>query len=92
MFFHHEILRYTILGKSTCVGMKLIKILDCDAIHFVKGASVTFSEELLKSNPILSKFADIIEGLGELPGEYKIQLKMDAIPIVYPPHRLPVAL
>ena len=93
MFFHHEILHYTYTGKEyTCVGMKLIKILDCDAIHSVKGALVTSSKELLKSDPILSKFADIFEGLGELPGEYKIQHKMDAIPIVNPLCRLPVAL
>ena len=81
-----------ILGKSTCIGMKLIKILDCDTIHSFKEATLAYSTEQLKSDPILSKFADIFEGLGELPGEYKIQLKPDAIPIVNPPRRLPVAL
>ena len=81
-----------ILGKSTCVGMKLIKIIDCDAIHSVKEAAVTLTTEQLKKDPVLRKFGDIFEGLGELPGEYKIQLKSDAIPIINPPRRLPVAL
>ena len=81
-----------ILGKSTCIGMKLIKILDCDTIHSFKEATITSSTEQLKSDPILSKFADTFEGLGELPGEYKIQLNPDAIPVVNPPCRLPVAL
>ena len=48
--------------------MKLIKILHCDAIHSVKEATVTSSKEQLKSDPILSKFADIFEGLGKLDG------------------------
>ena len=81
-----------ILGKSTCIGMKLIKILDCDTIHSCKEATIASSTEQFKSDPILSKFADTFEGLGELPGEYKIQLNPDAIPVVNPPRRLPIAL
>ena len=66
------------------MGMKLIKILDCNTIHSFKEATLASSTEQLKNNSILSKFTDTFEGLGELPGEYKIQLKPDAIPIVNP--------
>ena len=40
----------------------------------------------------MSQYTDVFDGLGELPGEYTIQIKPDAMPIVNPPRRLPVAL
>ena len=34
----------------------------------------------------------MFNGLGELPGEYTIQVKSDTVPVVNPPRRLPVSL
>ena len=85
-----------ILGKSSCIGMHLVKILDCDTVHSFKettdNATNFPNTNHIWSDPILSKYTDIFEGLGELPGEYKIQLNSDMIPVVNPPRRLPVAL
>ena len=44
------------------------------------------------SDPVLSQYTDVFDGLGELPGENTIQIKPDAMPVVNPPCGLPVAL
>ena len=77
-----------ILGKSSSIGMKLVKILDCDNVHLVN--SDTPKSRL--SDPILSQYDDVFSGLGELPGEYTIQIRPNSVPIVNPPRRLPVSL
>ena len=85
-----------ILGKSTCIGMRLIKFLDCDVIHTVTEATHRASDlpsiEQTLSGPVLSQYTDVFDGLGELPGEYTIQIKPNTMPVVNPPCRLPVAL
>ena len=85
-----------ILGKSTCIGMKLVKILDCDSIHSVTTATPKTSDspstKQILSDSILSQYADLFDGLGELTEEYTIQIKPDVIPVINPPRRLPVAL
>ena len=43
-------------------------------------------------NPILRQYHDVFSGLGELPGEYTIQAKANSVPVINPPHRLPVSL
>ena len=50
-----------ILGRDSCVGMKLIKILDSDSIHKV----VELSElpEIVSQDPVLSLYADVFSGL-----------------------------
>ena len=82
-----------ILGKSSSVGMKLVQILDCDNIHLIN------TQTLMPRNPpevlsdhILCQYCDVFNGLGELPGEYTIRVKPDAVPVVNPPRRLPVSL
>ena len=44
------------------------------------------------SDPILCQFEDVFNGLGELPGEYVIQIKPNSVPVVNQPRRLPVSL
>ena len=36
------------------------------------------------SDPVLSQYTDVFDGLGELPGENTIQIKPDAMPVVNP--------
>ena len=74
-----------ILGKDACVGMGLVKILDCDSINMVKEASIL-------GDSVLKQYADVFDGLGELPGEYTLRLHPDIAPVVHPPRKLPVAL
>ena len=41
---------------------------------------------------VLKDYTQAFMGLGSIPGECKIHLKPDAIPVVYPPRKIPVAL
>ena len=82
-----------ILGKNSSIGMKLVQILDCDNIHSVNTQTEgpRNPPEVL-SDPILCQYCDVFKGLGEIPGEYSIQVKPDTVPVVNPPRRLPVSL
>ena len=76
-----------ILGRASCLGMNLIKIIDSDTIHSVETtAQNLFLDEVLKS------FRDVFECTGTLPGEYNIQTNNDIAPVVHPPRRLPITL
>lgn len=68
-----------ILGRYACVEMNLIK----------RVMSVQRSD--IKSNIYLD-YKDVFEGIGCLPGEYNIQLRDDAIPVVHAPRKLPFAI
>ena len=41
---------------------------------------------------MIKEYSDVFEGLGTFPGVHKIHLKPDAVPVVHPPRRIPVAL
>ena len=83
-----------ILGKSSSIGMKLVKILDCDIVHSVNSDTLISRDSQVNrlGDPILSQYLDVFNGLGELPGEYTIQIRPNWVPIVNPPRRLPVSL
>lgn len=66
-----------ILCKNSCEELKLIKII----------LSVDCA-----SSGLLHDFKDVFEGVGCLPGEYEIQLKDNAHPVIHPPRKLPIAL
>ena len=72
-----------ILGRHSCLGMKLIRILDSDAIHTVVKQSTTPKELFL--DKVLKNFRDVFNGIGELTGEYTIHTKTDVLPVVHPP-------
>ena len=55
-----------ILGRDSCVGMKLIRILDSDTIHKVVVQSSL--PEIVSQDQVLSQYADVFNGLGELCG------------------------
>ena len=78
-----------ILGKDACIGMQLIKILDCDAIHKVaENATAEISVEAKEAlnNYVLRNYSDVFEGLGQISGDYEIQTNLDVLPSVQPPH------
>ena len=79
-----------ILGKGNCVGMKLVKILDFDTVHSVDTETTINTNDVpstkyILSDPILHQYTDVFNGLGELLGEYTIQIKPDVVPGVNPP-------
>lgn len=48
--------------------------------------------ETRQSDDLLSEFADVFEGIGEFPGECKIHIDPNAVPVVYPPRKIPFTL
>ncbi len=46
----------------------------------------------LNSDQIFDKYAKCFEGIGRISEPYHIKLQPDAIPVVQPPRKLPVAL
>ena len=72
-----------ILSLNTSIALGIVTLADCDVL------SLTISPE---SNTILEEYKDVFEGLGELPGEYKIITDERVKPKVHPPRRVPVAV
>lgn len=68
-----------ILSKYSCEELQLLK-------------RVFSVSELSSDRNILDDFNDVFEGIGCLPGAYKIQLKEKVEPVIHPPRKLPVAL
>ncbi|XP_045182664.2 uncharacterized protein K02A2.6-like [Mercenaria mercenaria] len=69
-----------LLGLKTCISMNLIMI------------NVDNLDMALNKEDVLSRYPDIFQGIGQLPGECEIHLKQDAIPVIHPPRRVPVAV
>ena len=72
-----------ILSLNTSIAFGIVLLQDCDVL------SLTISS---RSNAILEEFKDVFEGLGELPGDYKIITDETVKPKVHPPRRVPIAL
>ena len=53
---------------------------------------LTVTETCLDKDKWLQEFHDVFEGLGEMPGEYHIELKAGATPVIHLPRRIPLSL
>ena len=78
-----------ILGLKSCLDLQLIKL-----VYSVNHADTTGACDSpgLNRASILSEYADVFDGLGLIPGECKIHLDPNAIPVVHPPRRVPIAI
>lgn len=61
-----------ILGLRTCLEMDLIKLV------------LSVQTDTRQSDDLLSEFADVFEGIGEFPGQCKIHIDPNAVPVVSP--------
>ena len=50
------------------------------------------SDRPLTKQDLLTKYSDVFEGIGQLPGECDIHLRPDASPVIHPPRRVPLAI
>lgn len=55
-------------------------------VKVVKEGQITNVENLYQ------EYNDVFEGIGQLEGEYKLQLDPNAVPVVHPPRRFPVVI
>ena len=73
-----------LIGGKTSLDMGLVK--RCYAMN------VDPSEPIPSYNSIIQEYKDVFEGLGCLSGEYNVQLKENAKPVVHPPRKIPFAI
>lgn len=69
-----------ILGLKASLEMDLIKLV------------LSVQTDTRQSDDLLSEFADVFEGIGEFPGKCKIHIDLAAVPVVYPPRKIPFTL
>lgn len=67
-----------VLGLKACLDFELIKLI----------LSVHSSPE----TSVMDEFADVFTGIGLFPGECTIHINPNAVPVVHPPRRVPLAL
>ena len=72
-----------VLSLNTSIMLGIVTLADCDVLSLAISPT---------SNTILEEYKDVFEGLGELPGEYKITTDESVKPKVHPPRRVPVAV
>lgn len=80
-----------LLGLKSSVELGLIKLVYTVAPD-QSGPIPSGYNTLMTSSDITSEFKDVFYGIGLFPGECDIHLKPDAVPVVYPPRKVPVAL
>ena len=64
-----------VLSLQSCINLGLVKLRDCEIL------AITATQV----DGILEEYQDIFEGLGELPGEYRIITDDSVQPKVHPP-------
>lgn len=74
------------------LGLEAIKQLGLVKRVHVVGEDKTLNTESSEQCEIAQEFAEVFEGIGCLPVTYKIQLKEDAVPVIHPARKIPVAL
>jgi len=73
--------QYSLLSMSTCLDMGLLSV--SEVVH------LTQADDL---EPLLSEYEDVFTGLGELPGEYKIELNKDCRSVQVRPRKIPLTM
>ncbi|XP_052820412.1 uncharacterized protein K02A2.6-like [Mya arenaria] len=79
-----------ILGLQTCLRMNLINLVL--AMNSSTPSKDNVNHTPLTKDKVLSKYADVFEGIGQLPGECEIHLHKNVLPVVHPPRKVPVAI
>ena len=67
-----------ILGLSACTGLNLIHL--------------AFNVDIAHSSTLIEQYDHLFHGIGLFPGYCDIKIKEDAIPVIHPPRRIPLAL
>lgn len=73
--------QHSLLSMTTCLDMELL--------HLSETAHLTSTDEL---DPMLSEYEDVFGGLGQLPGEYRIELSEEVHPIQVRPRKVPLTM
>lgn len=71
-----------ILGRDSCSELNVIKLV----------LSVSSNSEHTTESKIFRDYFDVFEGVGCMPGQYKIEINKNIKPVVHAPRKLPLAL
>jgi hypothetical protein len=74
----------TILGLPSCCQLDIIRRVDA-----ISSSPTPASQSM---TDLLTEFAEVFTGLGRFPGQYHIVLADNAVPVIHPPRRVPLAL
>ena len=87
---------FTVL-KQECtplLGSETIQEMDLIQVRFENILSIGVSSEgkPLTKESLIAKFPDVFNGTGKLDGQYNLEIEADAVPVVHPPRKVPIAI
>ena len=80
-----------ILGNPAMQQMDLVRV-QHQNIRTVNTEVQRGSQGPLSMEEVLKEYPDVFQGAGKLKGQYKLKIEENAMPVVHPPRRVPVAL
>ena len=87
-FYITDTTQTTLLSAESC---EILGLLSVNVVHHVDVSDTNESVPLTKAD-ILCDYGDVFEGLGNLPGEYDIELYPSVTPVQHLPRRVPQAM
>ena len=76
-----DVKQHSLLSMSTCLEMQLL--------HVAESVHLTMHEDL---DALFTEFEDVFDGLGELPGEYEIEIDPEVRPVQVRPRKIPLTM
>ena len=86
---------FTVLGQDcTPLESETAQKMDLIQVCFEDILSLDLSSEgkPLTKESLIAKFPDVFNGKGKLHGPYHLEIEADAIPVVHPPRKVPIAI
>ncbi|XP_061725450.1 uncharacterized protein LOC133531325 isoform X1 [Cydia pomonella] len=65
---------------------------DCKVMNLVKRVFAVSEMEQLNSPAFVTEYKDVFQGIGCLPGSYKIRVNRECKPVVHAPRKVPIPL
>ena len=77
-----------LLGSETTQEMDLIQV----RFENILSLDLSSEDKPLTKESLIAKFPDVFNGTGKLHGSYHLEIEADAIPVVHPPRKVPIAI
>ena len=83
-----------LLGYHACISTGAVSIHDNDLLNqcLPEIKSCSLESSVLTSDIVLNDYGEVFEGIGKLPGQYKLRVDETIPPVIHPPRRIPCAL
>ena len=77
-----------LLGSETTQEMDLIQV----RFENILSLDLSSEDKPLTKESLIAKFPYVFNGTGKLHGSYHLEIEADAIPVVHPPRKVPIAI